>query len=296
MKIYSVILLGATALCNPALADNSKSDRPVMTFPADATWKQSFDSTEGSAGKVNSELRAALYIYSMLAEQGANPKRIEVAIVVHGSATFDFLTNTRYRERYGDVDNPNVRLVEEFLAKGGEIWMSGFGLNYRKIAHADLLPGVGVAPAGLIAHSELNRRGFMTNPFEGVSSGEGAPKHTPLEGTLPLSAAVRAGNVLYLSGDLGVAADGKGLEPGGIEPETRRMMERIGDKLAAHDLDFGDVIKCTVFLADMSEWAQFNKIYATYFETGKYPARSALGVSELAAGARVEMECLAWAG
>jgi enamine deaminase RidA (YjgF/YER057c/UK114 family) len=54
-----------------------------------------------------------------------------------------------------------------------------------------------------------------------------------------------------------------------------------------------DIIKCTVFLADISEWPTFNEIYAGYFERGRYPARSALAASGLALGARVELECIA---
>lgn len=273
----------------------AESDRPVMQFPATGSWKQSFDSTRGKPGAVNRELRAALYVYSMLKEQGVSPKQIDVAIVVHGSATFDFLSPDSYRAHYGDFENPNGKLLDDFLGLGGEVWMSRFGLEYRQFTANDLLPGVGIAPAGLVAHAELNRRGFSLNPF-GMSNDEAPPLFTPLEGKLPLSKSVKAGNVLYLSGDLGVSPDGKGLVPGGIVPETRRMLARIGEKLLEHKLSFKDIFKCNVFLADMDEWASFNAVYAEYFEPGSYPARSAFAVKELAANARVEMECMAWAG
>ena len=72
------------------------------------------------------------------------------------------------------------------------------------------------------------------------------------------------------------------------------MIERIDATLARHGLGLEDVFKCTVMLADMSEWPKFNEIYAAYFEEGKYPARSAMGVNGLALGARVEMECWAY--
>ena len=72
------------------------------------------------------------------------------------------------------------------------------------------------------------------------------------------------------------------------------MIERIDATLARHGLGLEDVFKCTVMLADMSEWPKFNEIYAGHFEEEKYPARSAMGVNGLALGARVEMECWAY--
>ena len=89
------------------------------------------------------------------------------------------------------------------------------------------------------------------------------------------------------------AAFVESLVPGGIEPEARRTMDNIGATLAAHGADFDAVVKCSVFLADMGEWARFNAIYRTYF-SAHFPARSALGANGLALGARVEVECLAW--
>lgn len=109
----------------------------------------------------------------------------------------------------------------------------------------------------------------------------------------PFSSAVQAGPWLILSGDIGVDRDTGKLVPGGIEAEARRTMDNIGATLAAHGASYDDVVKCTVFLADMGEWARFNAIYREYF-TSHFPARSALGASGLALGARVEVECLAW--
>jgi len=108
----------------------------------------------------------------------------------------------------------------------------------------------------------------------------------------PFSEAVSYNGVLYLSGDVGAGPDGK-LVAGGIGPESRQTMENIKATLQRHDLDMGDIIKCTVFLADMSQWPEFNKVYASYFEKGRYPARSALAAAALALGARVEVECIA---
>ena len=108
----------------------------------------------------------------------------------------------------------------------------------------------------------------------------------------PFSEAVSYGGVLYLSGDVGTDSSGK-LVDGGIGPESRQTMENIKATLNRHGLEMSDILKCTVFLADIAEWSTFNEIYAGYFEKGRYPARSALAASGLALGARVELECIA---
>jgi reactive intermediate/imine deaminase len=113
---------------------------------------------------------------------------------------------------------------------------------------------------------------------------------------LPFSAAVRVGEVLYLSGQLGNMPGKLKLVPGGMEAETRQTMENIGAVLSANGLTFDDVFKCTVMLADISEWAAFNRVYVSYFKPDRLPARSAFGAAALALGARIELECWAWAG
>ena len=113
---------------------------------------------------------------------------------------------------------------------------------------------------------------------------------------LPFSDAVRLGEVLYLSGQLGIVPGTMKPAPGGIEAETRQMMENIARVLEHCGLKLDDVFKCTVMLADMTEWPAFNKVYLGYFKPERLPTRSAFGASGLALGARVEMECWAHAG
>ena len=107
----------------------------------------------------------------------------------------------------------------------------------------------------------------------------------------PFAEAVRVGDVLYLSGNVGADDVGR-LVAGGIGPEARRTMENVKATLARFGLTYGNVVKCTVFLADIANWAAFNEIYAGYF-TQHFPARSALGANGLALGAAVELECIA---
>jgi reactive intermediate/imine deaminase len=112
---------------------------------------------------------------------------------------------------------------------------------------------------------------------------------------LPFSDAVRVGEVLYLSGQLGALPGTMTLAGGGIAGETRQMMENIKAVLAARGLGFDDVFKCSVMLADMKQWPDFNKVYLEYFKPDRLPTRSAFGVNGLALGATVEMECWAHA-
>ena len=112
----------------------------------------------------------------------------------------------------------------------------------------------------------------------------------------PFSQAVRVGDILFMSGAIGIVPGTRELAPGGIEGETRQAMDNIGAVLKANDLSFDNVVKCTVMLADMAKWGDFNKVYVTYFKPGRLPARSAFGASGLARNAQVEVECLAYAG
>jgi reactive intermediate/imine deaminase len=113
--------------------------------------------------------------------------------------------------------------------------------------------------------------------------------------SLPFSDAVRVGNMLYLSGQIGVNTDNLTLVPGGIAAETRQTMENIKATLKRHGSSLNQVVKCTMMLADIGEWAAMNEVYITYFPK-HFPARSAFGTSGLALGARVEIECWATDG
>ncbi|MEM6558149.1 MAG: Rid family detoxifying hydrolase [Myxococcota bacterium] len=108
----------------------------------------------------------------------------------------------------------------------------------------------------------------------------------------PYSEAVRAGSTLFLAGKLGIDPATGQLAPGGIQPETRQALTSIRDVLERHGAGLVDVVKCTVFLADIDEWAAMNEVYREFFPRDP-PARSAVGVSGLGREARVEIECIA---
>ena len=117
---------------------------------------------------------------------------------------------------------------------------------------------------------------------------------SPLESmrSLPFSEAVRVGDLLFVSGQIGNTPGTLQLVPGGIAAETKQTLENIRDIMERHGSSLDRVVKCTVFLADMGEWQAMNEVYRTFFPT-RPPARSALGANGLALGGRLEIEAIA---
>jgi reactive intermediate/imine deaminase len=134
---------------------------------------------------------------------------------------------------------------------------------------------------------------FLVNPVwaqksdvEFLNSGKIVPT------TLPFSEAVKVHDTLYLSGQLGNVPGTMKLVTGGIKEETRQTMDNIKTVLESHGYVMRNLVKCTVMLADISEWPAFNEVYKTYFNN-QFPARSAFATNGLALGARVEVDCIA---
>ncbi|MBP3946418.1 RidA family protein [Psychrobacter sp. K31L] len=109
-------------------------------------------------------------------------------------------------------------------------------------------------------------------------------------GNYPFSEAVRVGDTLYMSGQIGFK-DGK-LVKGGIKAEAKQALDNIHATLLKYGYQKSDIVKCMVMLTDMDDFDDFNKVYKAEL-TKPYPVRSAFGVAELAAGASVEVECTA---
>ena len=108
----------------------------------------------------------------------------------------------------------------------------------------------------------------------------------------PFSQAVKYGDILYVSGQIGDSEETGELVSGGIIPETRQAMLNIKRVLEANGSSLENVLKCTCMLADISEWGAMSKEYIKFFPENK-PARSAFATTGLALGARVEIECIA---
>ncbi len=116
-------------------------------------------------------------------------------------------------------------------------------------------------------------------------------KHAP-QPIGPYSAAVRYGNIVYTAGQIGIDPQTGEIVPGGIEAETRQVLINLQNLLAAAGASLDQVVKTTVFLHDMNEFAMMNRVYAEFFEKD-FPARSTVQVSALPKGAAVEIEAVA---
>ena len=112
---------------------------------------------------------------------------------------------------------------------------------------------------------------------------------------LPFSSAVRAGDILFLSGQIGNIPGTLDLAEGGVAAETRQTLENIRSVVEFAGSSVDRIVKCTVFLLDINDYAEVNSVYAEFFGDNP-PARSALAGSGLAIGASVEIECIAMAG
>jgi 2-iminobutanoate/2-iminopropanoate deaminase len=123
------------------------------------------------------------------------------------------------------------------------------------------------------------------------------PKHVPTgpgiePSSLPFSQVVEAGGLVFVAGQVGGLPGETGPVPGGIEAETRQMLDNVGRLLAAVGLGLRDVVKATVYMTDMGEFARMNAVYREYFPT-EPPTRATVGVARLAADYRIEIEVVA---
>ncbi len=109
---------------------------------------------------------------------------------------------------------------------------------------------------------------------------------------LPFSDAVRVGNTVYLSGQIGLIPGTSELANDSFDQEARQVMNNIKTTLETHHMAMTDLVKCTVMLTDIREFGNFNQVYKAFFEA-PFPARSAFVVKELALGAQLEVECIA---
>ncbi len=174
MKKFAMLV--AFAIAVPAIAQDQTDGVGVtvtstMPLPEDARWSHAFDAVEGEKGEENSAIRRALFFYRHMEKYGVEGDRVKAAVVIHGPAIFDVVKDERYARAYGAGDdqqparNPNFNNIAEFVGRGGEIWVCGVSAEYRKVGDDDLLPGVRMAPAAMVAHADLQRRGFSINPY-----------------------------------------------------------------------------------------------------------------------------------
>jgi len=109
----------------------------------------------------------------------------------------------------------------------------------------------------------------------------------------PYSHAVKAGNFVYVSGQASINPETKKLAPGTVTEETHQTIKNVASILKASGADISDVIKCSVFLADIRDFAEMNKVYEEYFGAAK-PARTTVSAALPAHGLKVEIDCVAY--
>lgn len=123
-----------------------------------------------------------------------------------------------------------------------------------------------------------------------VISSEGAPRAIG-----PYSQAIRAGNLVFCSGQVGLDPATQAMVPGGVEPEARCALENLKAVLGAAGLSLADVVRTTIYLVDLDDFQRVNAVYGSFFP-GEPPARVTIGVAALPKGARVEIDAIAVAG
>jgi 2-iminobutanoate/2-iminopropanoate deaminase len=115
--------------------------------------------------------------------------------------------------------------------------------------------------------------------------------HYPKKAAAPFSDAVEANGFLFLSGQIGMDHNSRELVEGGVVPETKQAIENIREVLELHDSNLSQVIKVSVILKDIKDFAAFNRVYVTYFK--HQPARTTFAASGLAKDAQIEIEVVA---
>ncbi|WP_232520825.1 Rid family detoxifying hydrolase [Flagellimonas nanhaiensis] len=115
--------------------------------------------------------------------------------------------------------------------------------------------------------------------------------HEVKKQSAPFSDAVQAGNLFFLAGQIGMDHSTRTMVEGGIKPETEQVIKNIEAVLAHHGMKLDNVVKCTVILSTMEDFAAFNEVYSKYFT--KKPARTTFAAKGLARNAKVEIEVMA---
>lgn len=108
----------------------------------------------------------------------------------------------------------------------------------------------------------------------------------------PYSQAIQAGNLLFVSGQIAIDRNSGNLVSGSLADETHQVMKNLKAVLNAANMDFTNVVKCSIFLKDMNSFGEVNAIYGEYFNTNP-PARETVEVSRLPKDVRVEISCIA---
>jgi 2-iminobutanoate/2-iminopropanoate deaminase len=109
----------------------------------------------------------------------------------------------------------------------------------------------------------------------------------------PYSQAIKAGNTVYVSGQIPLSATGQLVGEGDVSAQTHQVLKNLTAVLAAAGLQLTDVVKCSIFVKDLGNFATINQIYGTYFDEATAPARETVEVARLPRDVEVEISCIA---
>lgn len=110
----------------------------------------------------------------------------------------------------------------------------------------------------------------------------------------PYSQAVKAGEFIFCSGQIGLDPKTNNLATGGVEKETKQVLKNLSQVLKAGGSSFKDVVRADIFLTDMNDFSKVNEIYAGYFTDEPKPTRQTVAVAALPKGAKIEISCIAY--
>lgn len=165
--LISPILSAAGFSTGPVIGNYGGVAEVKQTIPLSGKeqFKVVFDvSDQGDEGKTNRRFESLARFLNMHARAGVPPAQIELALVVHGKAGFDLITNAQYREKFA-VDNPNAQLLAELQKRGVQVYLCGQSAAYYGIDNSHLLPGVNMALSAMTANALLQQQGYTLNPF-----------------------------------------------------------------------------------------------------------------------------------
>lgn len=136
-----------------------------MPLPAGTDWKVAFDVVAAEKGKTSRGIESAARFVNMMVEAGVPRDKVHAAVVVHGPAVFDVVSDARYAKRHDGAVNPNAAMVRALVDAGIQVWVCGQSAAAQEVEKADLLPGVKMALSAITAHAVLERQGYTVNPF-----------------------------------------------------------------------------------------------------------------------------------
>ncbi|MBL4602405.1 MAG: DsrE family protein [Emcibacteraceae bacterium] len=137
-----------------------------ISIPKDHKFKVSFDaSKQGQNGKLNQTFNSAARFINMHVAAGVPIKNIDIAIVIHGTATLDLLKNKAYKAAHNGVKNVNIKMIKALMDNGVKFYLCGQSAAYRAVDKKDLIPGVKLVLSAMTAHALLQDEGYTLNPF-----------------------------------------------------------------------------------------------------------------------------------